>query len=384
MPASPDVHPAVAVLPSSAEPELSALAHTASPPTDDAMFAALAARDRRYDGTFVYAVRTTGVACRPSCGARTPRRENIVFFRALPEALAAGFRACKRCRPELHGGDDVHAAVVTAACRLLDAAVDAEQPIPPLEQLAQRTGYSPFHLHRLFTKATGLTPRAYATARRAARAAAELERGRSVSEAIVGAGYSSSSRFYERDAARLGMAPRARQRGGAGERIRWTVTSTTLGPLLVAATARGLCHVQFGDDPATLRARFPKADLGEGDAAFAQLVAQVASLVETPRAAAVNLPLDIRGTAFQERVWQALRRIAPGETLSYADLAARIGQPTAVRAVARACASNDLAVAIPCHRVIGRSGDLTGYRWGVEMKRALLARERAEGDHASD
>lgn len=342
----------------------------------DARYDAVAARDRSQDGRFVYAVRTTGVACRPSCGARLARRENMEFFGTLPEAIAAGYRACRRCRPELHGDADVHVAVVTAACRLLDAAVAQDAAIPSLDQLATHTGYSPFHLHRLFQRFTGVTPRAYALARRADRAADALSRRRTVSEAIAGAGFSSSSRFYESAAPRLGMRARTSRRGGAGEQIRWVIVPTTMGPLLVAGTATGLCQVAFDGTEASLRARYPAADLRSADAAFIALVGQVVQRVEQPTERLAELPLDIRGTAFQQRVWQALQGIRCGETASYSEVAARLGQPKAVRAVAQACAANALAVVVPCHRVVGADGAVTGYRWGVERKRGLLAREK--------
>lgn len=351
----------------------------------DPRYAQLVARDRAADGTFFYGVKTTGVFCRPSCGARRPRPENVVFFESASDARAAGFRACKRCRPE--DADDVHAAVVTAACRFIEDAVRLEQPVPSLDELARRTGYSPFHLHRLFRRATGVTPKAYGQAVRAGRAHELLVAGASVTQALIGAGYGSTSRFYEVSSRRLGMRPARARAGGAGETIRFAVGQTSLGAVLVASTSRGVCAIDFGDDPVALvRAledRFPAANLVGDDESFLAVVAQVVGLVEHPERQ-LELPVDIRGTAFQERVWRALTAVAPGETITYAELARRIGKPTAVRAVGQAVGANHLAVAIPCHRVVRTSGELSGYRWGVERKAALLAREtRVTGPQAS-
>ncbi len=346
---------------------------------DDVRFAAVVARDASVDGSFFYAVRTTGVVCRPSCGARTPKRENVSFFTSVDAAIVAGFRPCKRCRPD-QPADELAREVVTAVCRLIDDAITRDRPAPTLDALAGKIGYSPFHLHRMFRKATGITPRAYAAGARANRVRATLEDARTVSEAIHAAGYSSSSRFYEHATQRLGMTPTRLKRGGRDETIRFAIGATSLGAMLVAATDKGVCAIQLGDDPnALIRAledRFPHATLIGDDDAFSTTVAQVVAFVESPNGA-LALPLDIRGTAFQERVWTALTAIAPGRTVTYTELAAAIGQPSAVRAVASACAANEIAIAIPCHRVVRSNGELSGYRWGVERKDALLRREGA-------
>jgi AraC family transcriptional regulator, regulatory protein of adaptative response / methylated-DNA-[protein]-cysteine methyltransferase len=344
---------------------------------DDARLQAIRRRDASFDGVFYYGVRTTGVYCQPSCGARPAKRENIVLFDSGAAAIDAGFRACKRCRPELVG-TNLHADVVTEVCRQIDEAVRAEQPVPTLDALSKRSGYSAFHLHRLFKRATGVTPRAYGAGARATRLRAMLPATSSVSAALSGAGYQSSSRFYEHSTARLGMTPTRAKRGGAGETIRFAVGETSLGPMLVAATDKGICAIQLGDDANALvhalEERFPQAMLVGDDPHFANTVAIVVAHVEAP-CDALPLPLDIRGTTFQERVWAALTAIPAGRTVTYTELAQAIGQPTAVRAVASACAANALAIAIPCHRVIRATGELSGYRWGVERKAQLLQRE---------
>ena len=338
---------------------------------------ALRRRDPAADGRFVYAVRSTGVYCRPSCAARPARPENVVFYDTNAEAERAGFRPCKRCRPDGPSQSERRADAVARACRLIEEA----EEVPPLEELAAAAGLSPHHFHRIFKQATGVTPRAYAEARRAARVAGSLQEAGSVTEAIYEAGYGSSGRFYETAGARLGMTPTAYRRGGAGEAIRFAVGACSLGSILVAATERGICASLLGDDPEELlrdlQDRFPNAELIGGDPGFETTVAQVVGLVEAP-GTGLALPLDIGGTAFQQRVWQALRAIPAGRTASYAEIARAIGEPAAVRAVARACGANPLAVAIPCHRVVRSDGGLSGYRWGVERKRDLLDRERAE------
>lgn len=343
---------------------------------DATRWAAVAARDRTADGHFLYGVTTTGVYCRPSCPSRAARRENVRFFTDGAAAEAAGFRACKRCRPDrLTAADDPHVAVVAAACRFLETADTA----PGLDAIAAHVGFSPSHFHRLFKRLTGLTPRQYAAAHREQRLRQALCGGAPVTRAIFEAGYCSSGRFYEQADAVLGMTPGDFRAGGTNTAIRFAVGQSSLGAILVAASQRGICAIYLGDDPEALthelQDRFPRAELVGGDRNFEQLVAQVVGLVESPEAGA-DLPLDIRGTAFQQRVWEALRAIPPGETASYTDIATRIGRPESVRAVAGACAANQLAVAIPCHRVVRRDGNLSGYRWGVERKRKLLARER--------
>jgi AraC family transcriptional regulator, regulatory protein of adaptative response / methylated-DNA-[protein]-cysteine methyltransferase len=340
----------------------------------DPRWTALRARDARADGTFFYSVKTTGVYCRPSCAARPARPENVAFHATAAAAAAAGFRPCKRCKPDQPPLAERQAVQIAALCRLIERA----DQVPSLEALASHAGWSAFHTHRLFKAVTGVTPKAYASAHRAARVRGELRTRATVTEAIYGAGYNSSARFYERSNAVLGMTPTTYRAGGAALEIRFAIGECSLGSILVAATPRGVCAILLGDDPAALahdlEQRFPRAQLIGADPAFEQLVAQVVGLVEHPHLG-TQLPLDIRGTAFQQRVWQALRRIPAGKTASYAEIASRIGAPRAVRAVAQACAANALAVAIPCHRVVRTNGDLSGYRWGVERKRALLDRE---------
>lgn len=341
----------------------------------DARWPRVLARDAGADGQFWYSVRTTGVYCRPSCAARPARPENVAFHLTQEDARAAGFRACKRCKPDQASSATQHAALVTAACRTIEQAAAA----PTLDKLARDAGLSPFHFHRLFKSITGLTPRQYAQANRAGRMRAQLAIPETrVTDAIYDAGYTSNSRFYENADAVLGMTASRYRRGGERSEIRFAIGECSLGSILVARSERGVCAILFGDDPDALardlQDRFPNAMLIGGDASFEALVAQVVGLVESPRQE-LALPLDVRGTAFQQRVWQALREIPAGKTASYADVAQRIGKPKAVRAVAQACGANAIAVAIPCHRVVRHDGALSGYRWGVERKRALLDRE---------
>lgn len=342
--------------------------------TRDPRWAAVRARDAGADGSFYYSVETTGVYCRPSCAARPARPENVAFHRSAAAAERAGYRPCKRCRPDQAPRAEQQAARVAALCRYIEA---ADAP-PSLDVLAERAGLSVSRMHRLFKAVTGVTPRAYADAHRARRVRAGLDRSGSVTEAIYGAGYGSGGRFYAQSDAILGMTPTTWREGGVDTEIRFAVGQCSLGAILVAATARGVCAILLGDDPDALthdlERRFPRARLLGADPGFEALVARVVGLVEQP-GLGVDLPLDVRGTAFQQRVWAALRQIPAGATLSYAELAQRIGAPRAVRAVAQACAANALAVAIPCHRVVRTDGDLSGYRWGVERKRALLDRE---------
>lgn len=344
--------------------------------TESARRAALAARDPAADGAFFYSVRTTGVYCRPSCAARPARAENVAFHATTAEAEAAGFRPCKRCKPDQPPRAERHAAAVAAACRRIESAED----VLALETLAAEAGMSAFHFHRIFKAVTGLTPKAYADARRAERVRQALGEAGTITEAIYDAGFNSGGRFYEQSDKVLGMTPTRFRAGGQAAQIRFALGECSLGSILVAATDKGVCAILFGDDPdellRDLQDRFDKADLIGGDPAFEAQVAQVVGFVEQPRLG-LDLPLDVRGTAFQQRVWQALAEIPAGETASYADIATRIGKPAAVRAVAQACAANALAVAIPCHRVVRQDGALSGYRWGVERKRALLDREAA-------
>lgn len=345
------------------------------PPTQsDPRWQAVVARDRSRDGQFVYSVRTTGVYCRPSCGARRAKPENVRFHDTPAAAEQAGFRPCRRCRPD-QAVTDPQAALVAAMCRRIES---AEEP-SSLDQLAAAAGLSPSYFHRLFKAVTGVTPRAYAAAHRTRRVREQLTQGGStVTEAIYAAGFNSSSRFYEQSDQMLGMTPTDYRAGGANAYIHFAIGHCSLGAILVARSGRGICAILMGDEPEPLardlRERFPKARLIGGDAGFETLVAAVIAHVEEPTRG-VDLPLDVRGTAFQQRVWQALRQIPPGTTTTYSELAQSIGRPKAVRAVAGACAANALAVVVPCHRVVRSDGSLSGYRWGVERKRALLKRE---------
>jgi AraC family transcriptional regulator of adaptative response/methylated-DNA-[protein]-cysteine methyltransferase len=344
-------------------------------PDDESRWVAVTSRDRSADGRFFYSVRSTGVYCRPSCPSRPARRENVRFHSSCDEAEQAGFRPCKRCRPRDAALSEQWAQAVAKACRLIEASETA----PSLDELADSAGMSRFHFHRVFKSLTGVTPRAYAVAQRAQRLRAALPSSASVTDAIYTAGFNSSGRFYADSLELLGMTPSRFRAGGAGAAIRFAVGQCSLGALLVAATDKGICSIALGDDPEALvrelQDGFPSAQLIGADQAFESWVAKVVGLVEAPRLG-LDLPLDLRGSAFQQRVWQALREIPPGSTLSYTELAARIGLPKAVRAVARACATNTLAVAIPCHRVIRTDGSLSGYRWGIARKQALLDRER--------
>ena len=341
----------------------------------DARWKSVADRDAAADGTFVYAVKTTGVYCRPSCPSRTAKPQNVRFYDTPAEAEAAGFRPCQRCNPNGRSQAEVNATLVAEACRLIEASED----IPKLDELAARIGMSPYYFHRQFKAITGLTPKQWAAAHRGRRVRVELtDQTASVTGAIHGAGFNSNSRFYEQSTRLLGMTPTAYKNGGKDTEIRFAVAQSSLGAILVAQSAKGICAITLGDDPdelvRDLQDRFPKANLIGGDAGFEKLVARVVGFVEAPRIG-LDLPLDIRGTAFQERVWQALRQIPAGQTASYAEIARRIGEPKAVRAVAQACGANKIAVAIPCHRVVRTDGALSGYRWGVERKKALLEKE---------
>ncbi|MET0744702.1 MAG: bifunctional DNA-binding transcriptional regulator/O6-methylguanine-DNA methyltransferase Ada [Microvirga sp.] len=348
---------------------------TATLPAErDPRWARVVARDRAADGDFFYSVRTTGVYCRPSCGARTPNPVNVRFHARAADAEAAGFRPCRRCRPDLPPLSERHAAMVARACRRIEA---AEDPMT-LAELAAGSGLSPFHFHRVFKAVAGVTPKDYAAAHRARRVQDELPGSATVTEAIYGAGFGSNSRFYEKASAFLGMAPADYRSGGANAEIRFAIGECSLGSILVAKSLKGVCAIMMGDDPddllRDLQDRFPRARLIGGDAEFEALVSRVVGFVETP-GIGLDLPLDVRGTAFQRRVWRALQEIPAGRTATYAEVAAAIGAPKAVRAVAMACAANAIAVAIPCHRVVRTDGTLSGYRWGVERKRALLLRE---------
>ena len=341
------------------------------PVDSDSAWAAVLRRDRAMDGRFVTGVLTTGIYCRPSCAARHPKRENVRFFADGREAAAAGLRACLRCRP-----DDVSrdCAAVEAALAMIEA---AEEP-PSLDQLAARAGYSPFHFHRLFKRATGVTPAAYARGKRARTMTETLAANGRVTDAIYDSGYSGPGRFYADARDRLGMTPTSWRDGGRGETIRWATAETSLGTMLVAATERGICRLSFDEGEAELRRRFPNASIQPGGEAMAELVERTVAAVEAPERPH-DLPLDVRGTAFQEAVWRELARIPPGESLSYAALAARAGRPQAVRAAGTACGSNQIAVLIPCHRARRGDGTPGGYAYGLERKASLLEREGWRG-----
>lgn len=346
--------------------------------TADPRWARIVARDVSADGAFWYSVATTGVYCRPSCPSRGCNPKNVTIHDTIEEARRTGFRACRRCRPDGPSAAIVNAEIVTRACRLIERGAQA----PSLADLAAGVGRSPGYLHRLFKAHTGLTPRAYAAADRAKRVREALGGQNSITEAIHDAGFSSSSRFYEGSRAMLGMRPSHYRAGGATEELHFAIGESSLGSILVASSATGVAAILLGDDPDALardlQDRFPEARLVGADPTYEAIVASVVGMVEAPHLG-LDLPLDVRGTAFQQRVWQALRDIAPGETLSYTALAARIGAPSATRAVAGACAANRLAVVIPCHRVVRSDGALSGYAWGVERKRAILDREQAAG-----
>jgi AraC family transcriptional regulator of adaptative response/methylated-DNA-[protein]-cysteine methyltransferase len=333
-------------------------------------------RDPAADRAFLYSVATTGVYCRPSCAARPARRENVAFHATPADAERAGFRPCKRCRPDLAPRVEREARMIAKACRTIEGSDEA----PSLESLAGASGLSPAYFHRMFKRITGVTPRAYADAQRQARVQGKLRAGSAVTSTIYEAGFNSSGRFYEAAPGMLGMTPTAFRSGGKGETVRHALGCSSLGKVLVAATERGVCAIMLGGDSGVLmdnlRAQFPRARLEAADADFSDWVDEVVRIVDEPtKASQLSLPLDIRGTAFQRRVWEALRAIPAGETASYASVAARIGNPSAVRAVANACAANPLAVAIPCHRVTAADGRPSGYRWGIERKQRLLERE---------
>lgn len=373
-------------------PEAAGDATATATATDEARWHAVLARETSGPGGdgFVYAVSTTGIYCRPGCPSRRPKRAHVVFFATAGQALAAGYRPCRRCRPDAAAAPpaDRGADVVAQVRARLDAAgTDADADAEPsLSDLAAALGLSPAHLQRVFSAAVGITPKQYAQALRATRLRAALEEDRTVTEAILAAGYGGTARAHGAARGVLGMAPSAYRRRGAGETIDHVVAPCVLGQLLVAATGRGLCLVALGDDTSALQAdlktRFPAATLrADGPAAVAFLPA-VLGVLETPvrpAPGAADLPLDLRGTAFQQRVWAILQRIPPGETRTYAEVAAALGQPSAVRAVAGACGANPAALVVPCHRVVRSDGGLGGYRWGVDRKRALLAREKGGG-----
>lgn len=343
--------------------------------TDNTRWLAVFHKDQRADGRFWFAVRTTGVYCRPSCAARLAKRENVTFYDSPSAAEKAGFRACKRCDPKGAGLASRHAEAVAKACRIIEEA----EEYPNLDELAKALKMSPFYFHRLFKKVSGLTPKEYANAHRVERMKKALPNRETVTEAIYEAGFNSNGRFYAGSSKMLGMKPKEYREGGAGNSIRFAIAECSLGAILVASSDKGVCAIFMGDDPDTLarnlQDKFPKANLVGEDENYEKIVAKVVGFVEAPKIG-LNLPLDVRGTAFQQRVWKALQRIPVGKTASYSEVAKRIGFPKAVRAVAQACGANLLAVAVPCHRVLRNNGDISGYRWGVDRKQALLAREK--------
>jgi AraC family transcriptional regulator, regulatory protein of adaptative response / methylated-DNA-[protein]-cysteine methyltransferase len=331
-------------------------------------------RDLNADGTFWYGVATTGVYCKPSCGSRRADPENVTFYLTQTEAMQAGFRACKRCRPNGLGSDEENALIVAKACRL----IENSDPAPSLTALAKAVDLSPSYFHRVFKEVTGVTPKAYASAHRADRVRKHLTKATSVTDAIYDSGFNSSGRFYEQSTGMLGMTPRRFRAGGANEELRFAVGQCSLGAILVASSEKGVASILLGEDPEMLvrdlQDQFPQATIIGGNKEYEALIARVVGFVEAP-AIGLDLPLDVRGTAFQQRVWKALREIPVGQTASYQHIAREIGSPRAIRAVAGACAANAIAVAIPCHRVVRRDGSLSGYRWGIERKRALIDRE---------
>jgi AraC family transcriptional regulator of adaptative response/methylated-DNA-[protein]-cysteine methyltransferase len=341
---------------------------------DDPRWMAVLSRDASADRLFVYGVRTTGVYCRPSSLSRLPHRKNVEFFDSAAEAEAAGYRASKRTSADRTLVAAQRAALVANACRT----IEQSEPMPGLSQLAEAAALSPYHFHRIFKAVTGLTPKGYANAHRGQKIREQLSRSGSITDALYDAGFNSNSRFYEASGTLLGMKPRQYRDAGANTHIHFAVGECSLGAILVAQSAVGVCAILLGEDPQTLiqdfQEQFRNATLIGADPDFEQVVARVVGFVELP-SMGLDLPLDLRGTAFQQRVWNALKSIPPGSTASYAEIAQRIGAPTSFRAVAQACGANRLAVAIPCHRVVRSDGNLSGYRWGVERKRQLLERE---------
>ncbi len=366
--------PGIAVVEQPGSPDMTQPMRKPHPIESDPRWTRILTRDPKADGKFWYSVSTTGICCRPSCPSRTANPKNIAFHDTLQDAKAAGMRACKRCHPDAASMAAVNATIIAKSCRLIEA---SETPLP-LAQLAAAAGLSPSHFHRRFKSATGLTPQAYAAAIRVARLREALPAANSITATLYDAGFNSSRQFYEKSTATLGMTPSRYRAGGVAEQLRFAVGQSSLGAILIACSAKGVASIALGDDPGALvenlQARFPKAQLIGDDKNFESLIARIVGFIEAP-AIGLDLPLDIRGTAFQQRVWQALQQIPLGQTLSYAELARNIGARNSIRAVAGACAANNLALAIPCHRVIRTGGAISGYAWGVERKRQLLDRE---------
>jgi AraC family transcriptional regulator of adaptative response/methylated-DNA-[protein]-cysteine methyltransferase len=346
---------------------------------EETRWLAVTARDASLDGMLFYGVRSTGVYCKPSCPSRRPRQEQAIFFETHGEAESAGFRPCLRCHPRVADERDTHLDIVERACRLIEA---SEAGSPSLAELGAELGMSQYHLQRTFKKIVGLTPRQYALAHRVRQFKARIKEGGTVASAMYDAGYGSSSRLYEKADAELGMTPASYARCGVGAHITYTITGCELGRILVAATGRGLCAVRLGDSEeeleGMLREEFSEAEISKDTEALGVYVEAILRHLAGERTR-LELPLDMRATAFQRRVWSYLQSIPYGEVQSYGEVAAGIGQPGAVRAVARACACNTVAVIIPCHRVIRGNGELGGYRWGLKRKRALIDRERTGG-----
>lgn len=344
---------------------------------EEASWRAVLERDARFDGRIFFAVRSTGIYCRPSCPARRPRREQVVFFRIPEAAERAGFRSCLRCLPRSAATAGPQVEMARQACRYIES---RPGDLPTLEDLGAHAGVSPFHLQRVFKRVVGITPRQYAEALRLSQFKTSVKKGTSVAEAIYDAGYGSSSRLYERASAQLGMTPAAYRRGGKGMRITYTTVACSLGRLLVAATSKGVCAVRLGDSDQALEEdilrEYALADVGRDDHVLGKWVGQIVEHLNGRRPN-LDLPLDVQATAFQRLVWEKLREIPYGGTSSYSDIARKIGRPTATRAVARACATNPVALVVPCHRVVREDKSLGGYRWGIERKQALLDRERS-------
>ena len=345
--------------------------------TDTDRWHAVVERDTSADGCFYYGVKTTGIFCRPSCSSRLPNRENIEYFISSQEAKASGYRECKKCKPTETSIKEETQQKVIKACRI----IENSNEIPKLADLAKEVGLSAYHFHRLFKKHIGVTPKQFASNYRSKRLKDNLKSRDSITEALYEAGYSSSSGLYNKNQDQLSMKPKEYKAGGIGITIQYGVAECILGWVIVAATDIGICSVELGDDPETLpkqlQDRFPKAMLIKAGPGFTRLVKEVVNFIKSP-SDNFNLPLDIQGTAFQQQVWNILRQIKPGETMNYSEVAEKIGNPEAVRAVASACSSNKLAVVIPCHRVISKDGKLTGYRWGLDRKKILLENEKEE------
>ncbi|WP_230413796.1 bifunctional DNA-binding transcriptional regulator/O6-methylguanine-DNA methyltransferase Ada [Undibacterium umbellatum] len=341
---------------------------------DDVRWDAVCIKNRDLDGEFVFAVKTTGIYCRPSCPAKTAKRQNVEFYETTVLAQQAGYRACKRCHPDGVSQEHSRNSMIETACQLIK---NSEAPLK-LETLASKMAMSPHHFHRIFKELTGVTPKQYQSALQKEKVRSLLNQSASISGAIYDAGYNSASRFYEMAGAMLGMSPKAYRAGAEDLQMQYMVCESALGLLLIASTEKGICTIEFGDSASVLeqvlQQRFPKASIRAAETHFKEWVTSILAYIQQPRGL-LDLPLDVQGTAFQQRVWKALQDIPPGQTASYAEIAKRIGSPSSVRAVANACASNQFAVAIPCHRVIRSDGDVTGYRWGMERKKALLKRE---------